>query len=615
MKQRLLNRNLHIHLLVFIIASFIPIGSNGAIGEVGAKELKIEKIALGYPIPGIPFYHFKAELELPRSSIIQVEATVNGKVLRATDLHRMDDLNDLNRPPLTHRPPSGYGLSEDATLYKSPHVIGWVKWQPGMSYDIKLTVRMKNTAQPSEDDVFLSATRTITAPEEVPVFDVAWKNYKSVVLSETAGIDREADPVEVLLPFYPDEAQHLKREIRVVAVDPETYSLTEVPCQVYDIEKLMEEDDLAPDENGVPTRDTPLWLATITARVAFLADVPASSSRVFLIYYNNEDAMAKVYQTDLRVQGEMPGLQIDNELISVILHPNSGHLDQITLKDRPGTPLFHRMETNGAIHWNPGIYNPPSAWTHTADWKPPKNIKSVSGPVITTTEVWDQLRGVPEVDAAVRYEFYPGVPYFISSTTMRINETVGCLALRNAEIVFKRELITHTAWYDIVRDKVMTYNVSHMPDLTDLKMEADIPWITFYNEETGIGFAGINLGYANAGLESRPRLLNPYFYITGGPWIYWTRALSLSFLSSNMQQLIPAMRGNIFYEKWAYVIYEIDKTESPYNEVLNWQKRLVNPLRIQLVEEVDDRVSKTVEEVYMDEGKSGWEGRDTGKHK
>ena len=602
-------------MFLFLIASSIPISLKGAIESVGDKDLKIEKIELGYPNPGIPFYHFKADLELPRSSIIQVEATINGKVLRATDLHRADDINDLSRPPLTHRPPSGYGLSQDATLYKNPHVIGWVKWQPGVSYEIKLTVRMKNTAHPSEDDVFLSATGTVRAPDEVPVFDEAWKNYKSVVLSETAGINRETEPVEVLLPFYPDEAQHLKREIRVVAVDPETYSLTEVPCQVYDIQKIMEKDDLAPDENGIPTRDTPLWLPTITARVAFLADVSARSSRVFLVYYNNVDAMAKLYQTDLRTQGEMPGLQIDNDQISVVLHPNSGHLDQITLKDKPGTPLFHRMETNGAIHWNPGIYNPPRAWTHTADWKPPKNMKSVTGPVITTSEVWGQLRGVPEVDAAVRYQFYPGVPYFISSTTMRINETVGCLALRNAEIVFKRELMTHAAWYDIIRDEVMTYNVSKMPDLTDLKMEADLPWITFYNEETGIGFAGINLGYANAGLESAPRLLNPYFYITGGPWIYWTRALSLSFLSSNMQQLIPAMQGNIFYEKWAYLIYEIDKSDTPYNEVLNWQKRLINPLRVHLVEEVDDRVSKTVEEVYMDEGKSGWEGRETGKHK
>ncbi|MBA7526378.1 hypothetical protein ES705_18540 [subsurface metagenome] len=605
-KQRLFFWNMFIGMVILTI---------GAAGPISAKELKIGKIELEYPCPGIPFYHFKAELELPRFSIIEIETTVNGKVLRATDLYRADDMNDLSRPPLTHRPPSGYGLSQDATLYKNPHVVGWVKWQPGMSYEIKLTVRMKNTAHGSKDDVFLSTTRTVKAPEEARVFDQAWKNYKAVVLSETAGINRKTEPVEVLLPFYPDEAKHLKREVRIVAVDPKTHSLTEVPCQIYDIQKFMEEDDLDPDENGRPTREVPLWLPTITARVAFLADVPAKSSRVFLIYYNNEDAMAKIYQTDLRVQGEKPGLRIDNELISVVLHPNSGHIDQITLKSKPDAPLFHRMETNGAIHWNPGIYNPPRAWTHTADWKPPKNIKSVSGPVIATSEVWDHLRGVPEVDAAVRYEFYPGVPYFISFTTMRINETVGCIALRNAEIVFKRELMTHAAWYDIVRDKVITYNVSNMPDLTDLKMEADLPWITFYNEETGLGFAGIKLGYANVGLESRSRLLNSYFYITGGPWIYWSRALSLSFLSSNMQQIIPAMQGNVFYEKWAYVTYEIDKNAVPYAAVLDWQKRLTNPLRIHLVEEVDERVSKTVEEVYMDEGKSGWEGRDTGKHK
>lgn len=280
---------------------------------------------------------------------MRLKRLLTAKCFVATDLYRADDINDLSRPPLTHRPPSGYGLSQDATLYKNPHVIGWVKWQPGTSYEIKLTVRMKNTAHGSKDGVFLSATRTVKAPEEARVFDHAWKNYKTVVLSETAGINRKNEAVQVLLPFYPDEVRHLKREVRVVAVDPKTHSLTEVPCQIYDIQKFMEEDDLDPDENGRPTRKVPLWLPTITARVAFLADVPAKSSRVFLIYYNNEDAMAKIYQTDLRVQGEKPGLRIDNELISVVLHPNSGHIDQVTLKSKPDAPLFHRMETNGAI--------------------------------------------------------------------------------------------------------------------------------------------------------------------------------------------------------------------------------------------------------------------------
>jgi hypothetical protein len=578
------------------------------------QKLEISSLELGYPCPAVPFYHFIAELELPQASIIEVEAAVNGKTLRFVDLHRADEITDMNRPAISHRPPSGYGLSQDGTLYQHPHLVGWVKWEPGLEYEITITVRMKKNIKGSKDDVFLSATQKLKAPEKAAVFDKAWKNYKALIVSETAGIDRKGSPVEVLLPFYPDEANDLIREIRVVAIDPDTYEYKEIPSQVHDIKKYLVEDDLAPDENGVPTRDIPLWMPTVSARVAFLADVQANKSQVFLVYYNNEHALVKTHQTDLRVQGEAPGLQIDNSMYTIALHPNSGHLDQITLKKKPNVPLFHRMETNGAIHWNPGIYSPPRPWTHTADWKPPQNIKHMAGPVITTTEVWGNLREIPEVDASVRYEFYPGVPYFISSTTMRINKRIDCIALRNAEIVFKREQITHAAWYDAVRDEIITYDVAHMPDLTDLLMEDDVPWITFYNEETGIGFCGIQLSYANAGLESKPRLLNPYMYITGGPWIYWARALSLPFLSSNMQQMVPAMEGNFFAEKWAYLTYETADGDQPFAPALEWQKKLTNPLRVRLVEEVDERVSRTVHEIFIDEGKSGWEGRETGRH-
>jgi hypothetical protein len=595
--------------IIFFTFSSVVIGKNDK-----NKELTIHQIELGYPCPAIPFYHFLAELELPHASIIEVEAAVNGKVLRFTDLHRSDAITDMNRPVISHRPPSGYGLSQDGTLYHHPHLVGWVKWEPGKEYEIQITVRMKKNIHASDDDVFLTASRKLKAPEGVPVFDSSWKNFKALVVSETAGIDRKGEPVEVLLPFYPDEAEQLIRDIRVVAVDPVSYELMEVPSQVYDIKKYLVEDDMEPDAQGNPTRDIPLWMPTVTAMVSFLADVPARTSKVYLVYYNNEHAMTKMYTTDLRVQGEAPGLQIDNSLYSISLHPNSGHLDQITLKSRPGVPLFHRMETNGAIHWNPGIYSPPRPWTHTADWKPPANVNHISGPVMVSTEVWDQLREIPEVDASVRYEFYPGLPYFISSTSMRINKRIDCIALRNAEIVFKREQITHAAWYDIVRDSIIVYDVVHMPDLTDLLMEDDVPWITFFNQDTGIGFAGIQLEYVNAGLESKPRLLNPFMYITGGPWIYWARALSLSFLASNMQQMIPAMKGNFFAEKWAYLTYEVDSGDKPYQPVLDWQKQLTNPLKVRLVEEVDERVSRIVHEIFIDEGKSGWEGRDTGRH-
>lgn len=577
-------------------------------------ELKIGQMELGYPCPAIPYYHLRAQLQLPNPSIIEVEVTVNGKILRFTDLQRETEVEDINKPSITHRPPSGAGLSQDNTVYSSPYVTGWVKWQSGERYEITITVRMKKGVQTAANDVILSAAKTVTAPDDAKVFDPAWKNYKSVVLSETAGMDRKGEPVNILLPFYPDEAKDLKREIRVVSVDPQTHALTEVPSQVYDIQKYLKEDDLSPDKNGTPTRQVPIWLPTVTVQVAFLADVPARSSHVYLIYYNNDAAMTKMYSTDLHVQGEAPGLQIENSVISAALSPNSGHLDQLTLKSKPDVPLFHRMETNGAIHWNPEIYIPPTPWTHTSDWNPPQHVKSIIGPVITFSDVWGNLKEIPQVDASVRYEFYPGKPYFISSSSMRINETVQSLALRNAEIVFKRELFSHAAWYDVVRDSVVVYNVAKMADLMDIKMEADVPWISFFDEATGIGFAGIQLSYANAGLESAPRLLNPYFYITAGPWIYWSRALSLSFLASNMQQMIPAMKGNFFSEKWAYLVYETDKGDKPYAPVIAWMKKLTNPLRVQLTEEVDDRVSKTVTELFVDKGKSGWENRETSTH-
>jgi hypothetical protein len=599
-------------MFVILLAVMLVPGLNGQKSKT-AGELVIKSIELGYPVPARPFYHFIAHVELAQPSIIEVEATVNGKVLRATDLRRESDPENINRPPVSERPPSGYSLSQDGTHYKDFNITGWVRWEPGQNYDIKIAVKLKKSVHSSPDDIWISATRSVKAPEGVAVFSKDWKSYKSLVLSETAGIARSKEPVEALLAFYPDEAQQLARDIRVVAVDPVTHNFTEVPCQVYDQMEFTKEDDLGPDKDGNPTRKVPLWLPTTTVRVAFLADVPAKTSCIYLVYYNNPKAMVKLYQTDLRIQGEAPGLQIDNSAMTVSLHPNSGHLDQMVLKSRPDFPLYHRLETNGAMHWNPDIYVPPRAWTHTADWKAPKNIKTIAGPVISRSEVWDEMREVPEVDASVRYEFYPGVPYFISSTCMRINQTVNALALRNSEMVLRREMITHAAWYDVLTDSVVVYDVANMADLTDLKMEADIPWIIFFNKEKGIGFAGIQLGYSNTGVEAPPRVLNPFFYITAGPWIYWARGISHTFLSSNNQQVIPVLKGNVFSEKWAYLIYEFDKNSKPYNAVVSWQKRLTNPVRMQLVEEVDDRVSKTLQEVFMDKGKSGWEGRDTHK--
>ncbi len=232
--------------IIFFAAALIFPSAISAQGKQ-KEELLIKKIELAYPCPAVPFYHFKAEVSIPRPAIIEVEAEVNGKVLRYLNLHKAGEEEDPSRPAMTHRPPSGAGLSQDNTLYQDMTVIGWLKWQPGQDYKVKLSVRMKKSVLAAAGDQFITSTKTITGPANVKVFDAAWKNYKSVVLSETAGIDRKAEPVEVLLPFYPDEATDLKREIRVVSVDPVTYELKEVTSQVYDFQQYLVEDDLAPD--------------------------------------------------------------------------------------------------------------------------------------------------------------------------------------------------------------------------------------------------------------------------------------------------------------------------------------------------------------------------------
>lgn len=104
--------------IIFIAAALIFPAAIHAQGRQ-KEELLIKKIELAYPCPAIPFYHFKAEVSLPRPSIIEVEAEVNGKVLRYLNLHKAGQEEDPSRPAMTHRPPSGAGLSQDNTLTRT----------------------------------------------------------------------------------------------------------------------------------------------------------------------------------------------------------------------------------------------------------------------------------------------------------------------------------------------------------------------------------------------------------------------------------------------------------------------------------------------------------------
>jgi hypothetical protein len=305
---------------------------------------------------------------------------------------------------------------------------------------------------------------------------------------------------------------------------------------------------------------------------------------------------------------------IENEKIKVSLHPHSGALNELTLKSKPNVMLYHKMETNGSVHWAPEAYPPPRPWTHTSDWMQP-DFQSWQGPVVVTTMARAPLPVIPEVDASVSYKFYANLPYILTTTSTRVNEPLAVQAMRNGEAVFKRDLITHLAWFDPVENKVKTVELDKIADLDEIIMEENTPWLSFFNPKTGVAFGGIQIESSISGLEQQPRIVNPYFYCIVGPVVYWSRAMNLTFTSSAPQLKIEVPKGTQFWEKWAYVLYEPQPGDNPHASLIEWQKKLTNPLRVRLTEEVEQRVPTVGTEIYIDPSKTGWEGRETRKPK
>lgn len=582
--------------------------------------------ALQYPVPAFPYYHFRLDLKIPSASYLEYEVQVDGKTIRHLALKDAASPLDANRTLIQYRPSFADNAVRNNQKFTQPYLVGWLAWQGGKSYKVDVTLRVKNDFQPSSNDRVWKGTITLTAPAGAKTLDPAWKNFKSLVLTETEGVARVDEPIEQVLAFYGDEAQNLKNDLRVFAFDAATHALTEVPSQAYDLKTDVAQADALDSSANAFSRNTwkvPIWVPTITARVAFQANVPAKASRIYFVCHNNPNAKAASYTSALSIQGPAPGLtfekesgkvrgvpiQIANDKLNIRLHPHSGVLDEVALKSNPKAPLFHKKETNGSIHWAPEAYPPPRPWTHTSDWMQP-NFRSWSGPVVVTTLANAPLPVIPEVDAAVSYKLYPNLPYIISTTTTRVNEPLAVQAMRNGEVVFARELITHLAWFDVIENTVKTVELDKVPDLDEVLMEENTPWLSFFNPTTGIAFGGIQLESSVSGLEHQPRTVNPYLYCIVGPIVYWSRAMNFTFASSAPQLMVEVPKGTQLWEKWAYVLYEPKGTD-PHAAMKEWQRKLTHPLRVRLTEEVEGRVPTVGTEIYIDPSKTGWEGRKT----
>ena len=515
----------------------------------------------GFPTPQSPYYHVRFSFSLEGDGRYQINRVkVNGQRVRdfAAYYNFSFQKDQLLKPG---------GMSE--------LVVRW-DWKPRERCEVEVSGE-----GPREKESF-TLKGSVDAPDHGGYWNPAWKHYASLVLTETAGVDRENEPVHTSLAVYGDRIQDPARELRIVAVDPRTGAHLEIPCQVHEVARYTAEGMEIGEE----------YQPTTTFQFAFLADVPADSSRVYLAFYGNQGAKATAYLSSLSVSGEKLGLAIENPFYRTILSSKSGAIDEIHVKMGVNQKIEHHLETNGALHWNPCFYCPPRPWLHASDWDPPPQSSWFSGPVfLATTRSGHVDPYREESHMAVTYRFYDKVPWIFVSTKLEVRKDVATKALRNGEFVVNRKLVEEFAWRkpDGTAGTMFITDGPRHPRHAKV-LPADTPWACFFSRKGRFGLGMVNIKLADFRADGGlAKLCNRYSYLQWGKWAYYARPLVYTFASNNPARLVPVPAGNVYYEEMAVLPLRIDPEGEDFRQLEILHQKLVHPLDLQLVEDTDPR--------------------------
>ncbi len=499
----------------------------------------------GYPVAGEPWYYVKcgfvlpdipAELAAAAWGLGRVE--VDGARLRDFVVYQGGREVDKNTVKA-----DGGRLAFDIKVR--------FNWRPKVRSEMRLELV---EAKSGKKEYILAA---LDPPAGKGYWDPAWKNYLSLVLSEEHGFARTGYPVHAtvgVLSNYlssPDEVRVVRAEKKGADV-----AYREVPSQVYDVVTWNDPKVLAVEEKDATTGEKIVrYHPTTTFSVAFLADIEAGEKATYIVFYNNPAAGKPAYATDLTVKkGKDLGRTIENAFYKIVLQEKSGVIHEIVEKTTK-IQLEHKLETNGAIHWNPDVYAPPHAWYHSSDWSNPE-AGEVVGPVFYSLNLKGKLPQPEGIDIGLRYHFYAGSPVVMVESVTDIKEDLFVMALRNAEVVFNAEVFTKAAFKRDGKTEVLDFAASKMHPAHAAVLRPDTPWVSFFDEAKGIGFAALYLDLATPNLNGgQASLQQPYIYIQHGLWFYVSRGFVYSFGSNNQTRMLPVKAGSVYYDRNAWIAF------------------------------------------------------------
>jgi hypothetical protein len=486
-----------------------------------------------------------------------------------------------------------------------------LSWQNNSTHKMRVVV----TTDAGADQVFEDEG---SAPGSGGQWSADWPHSASLIVEETAGLPREQEPVHVMVGVFADDITKPENEIRVITLDPTHPKAGQdgwlvAPAQVTNVtvwrdERLLKSEEKDPESGALVHR----YDATTTVELVFYADVAAYEKKIYLIVYGNPNATKQEVTGDLKVtKGDRLSQTVENGSYSYFLSVNSGSVETITIRgDGEPVVLEHKLETNGAIHWNPDLYSPPTPWVHISDWETPI-YNQITGPLFHRTRRYAPLPHMDSANASVSYSFYANKPYLLISSYMEVNKDMFVQALRNAEVVFNHATLKEFVWQNALGQlQTMDVESARKHPIHALEIPADTPWMALVNREKKVGFASIQLAYLNGNKFGQPPSeAQPYFYVQNGPWVYWSRPIVYPFGGNNFTRMMPVRAGSFYADTNAWIPFRFAKGDDPFADIKRFQKQLTNPLRVHEWAATDDRTPETwvmpILTMPFDEGVAG----------
>ncbi|MGZ7065693.1 MAG: hypothetical protein ACXVI6_04985, partial [Candidatus Aminicenantales bacterium] len=431
-------------------------------------------------------------------------------------------------------------------------------WLPKTAYTVDLVLEDIKSGKKA------AVSWSGSSPSGKGYWDAAWKNYFSLILSEENGFERTGYPVHATVGLMSNYLRSAD-EIRVVRAELKDGDVVyrEVPSQVYDMATWNDPKILAIEEKDAQTgKRVVRYHPTTSLSVAFLADVKPRAKATYLVFYNNPKARKPSYKSDLTVKkGTNLGRTIENNFYKIVLQEKSGVIYEIVEKTTK-IQLEHKLETNGAIHWNPDIYSPPHAWYHSSDWSNPQATE-VAGPVFYSLNLKGSLPFPKGINVGIRYHFYANSPVVMVESITEIEDNLFVMALRNAEVVFNKAVFTKAAFKKDGGTEILDFAISKMHPTHAAVLRPDTPWVSLFDEPKGIGFAALYLDLSTPNLNGgQASLEQPYIYIENGPWYYVSRGFVYSFGSNNQTRMLPVKAGSIYYDRNAWITFPYPKGQA-----------------------------------------------------